>query len=182
MTKTSKRKKTTTTAHDPRWARVVVRDRLADGHFWFSVATTRIYCRPSCPARTANPENVVLHETLESAQATGFRPCKRCKPDGASQDAQNAALVANACRLIERSEAPPSLTELAGAVGLSASYFHRMFKASTGLTPKEYIVAHRAGRVRSELPKSQSITTAMYDAGFNSSGRFFTKRRPICSA
>jgi AraC family transcriptional regulator, regulatory protein of adaptative response / methylated-DNA-[protein]-cysteine methyltransferase len=175
MTKTLKRKKATTTAHDPRWARVVARDRSADGQLWFSVATTRIYCRASCPARTANPENVVLHDTLESAQATGFRACKRCKPDGAPQDAQNAALVANACRLIERSEAPPSLTELAGAVGLSASYFHRMFKASTGLTPKDYIVAHRAARVRSELPKSKSVTAAIYDAGFNSSGRFYEK-------
>src|SRR5665213_1189768 len=174
MTKAVKHIKTTTT-DDPRWARVVARDRSADGQFWYSVGTTRIYCRPSCPSRSANPENVCLHDSLESAQATGFRACKRCKPDGASQDAQNAALVAKACRLIEQSETPPSLTELAGAMGLSASYFHRMFKASTGLTPKDYIVAHRAGRVRSELSKGQSVTDAIYDAGFNSSGRFYEK-------
>ena len=175
MSKALKRKRISTTVDDQRWARVLARDRSADGQFWYSVATTGVYCRPSCPSRTANRENVSLHDTLESAQATGFRACKRCKPDGASQDAQNLAVVAKACRLIEQSETPLSLTELATAVGLSASYFHRMFKASTGLTPKEYIVAHRAGRVRSELPKSQSITTAMYDAGFNSSGRFYEK-------
>ena len=137
MSKALKRKRISTTVDDQRWARVLARDRSADGQFWYSVATTGVYCRPSCPSRTANRENVSLHDTLESAQATGFRACKRCKPDGASQDAQNLAVVAKACRLIEQSETPLSLTELATAVGLSASYFHRTFKASTGLTPKD---------------------------------------------
>lgn len=175
MTKATRRTRTPTTADDPRWARVLARDRSADGQFWYSVATTGIYCRPSCPSRKANPANVVLHATLKSAQATGFRACKRCNPDGASQDAQNAALVAKACRLIQQSETPPSLAELADAVGLSAGYFHRLFKATTGLTPKDYVVANRAGRVRSKLAKGHSVTTAMYDAGFNSSSRFYEK-------
>src|SRR5712672_625650 len=87
-------------ADDPRWARIVARDRTADGHFWYSVATTGIYCRPSCPSRTANPKNVQMHDTLEAAKATGFRPCKRCNPDGMSIDGDNAARVAQACRLI----------------------------------------------------------------------------------
>ena len=163
------------TAQDPRWARIVARDRSADGEFWFSVRTTRIYCRPSCPSRGANPRNVTLHDSLESAKATGFRPCKRCRPDGASQEALNAAVVAKACRLIEHSESAPSLADLAKAVGLSASHFHRMFKVVTGLTPKDYAAAHRAVRVRNELSKSQSVTDAVYDAGFNSSGRFYEK-------
>jgi AraC family transcriptional regulator of adaptative response/methylated-DNA-[protein]-cysteine methyltransferase len=89
-----------TVADDPRWAQIVARDRSADGRFWYSVATTGIYCRPSCPSRTANPKNVQLHDTLKEAKATGFRPCKRCNPDGLSVDAENAALVAKACRLI----------------------------------------------------------------------------------
>jgi len=170
-----KPKQTNETAQDPRWARVVARDRGADGQFWYAVRTTRIYCRPSCPSRNANPKNVTLHDTLESAKATGFRACKRCRPDGASQEATHAALVAKACRLIEQSETPPALTDLAQAVGLSASHFHRMFKAATGLTPKEYGAAQRAGRVRNELVKANSVTEAMYDAGFNSSGRFYEK-------
>src|ERR1700759_845614 len=91
-------------AADPRWARVLARDRSADGHLWYSVATTGVYCRPSCPSRTANPKNVQLHDTLASARATGFRPCKRCNPEGLSGDAQNAAMVAKACRLIDDSE------------------------------------------------------------------------------
>jgi AraC family transcriptional regulator, regulatory protein of adaptative response / methylated-DNA-[protein]-cysteine methyltransferase len=71
-------------AEDPRWARIAARDKTADGHFWYSVSTTRVYCRASCPSRIANPTNVQLHDTLESARATGFRPCKRCKPEGAA--------------------------------------------------------------------------------------------------
>ena len=131
-------------ADDARWARVVARDTSADGCFWYSVSTTGIYCRPSCPSRIPNPTNVQLHDTLEGARATGFRPCKRCHPDGPSIESENAALVAKACRIIEESEAAPSLEMLANAVGRSPSYFHRLFKATTGLTPKAYAAADRA--------------------------------------
>ena len=96
-------------ADDPRWARVVARDRAADGQFWYSVMTTGVYCRPSCPSRTANPQNVQLHDTLEAAKATGFRPCKRCNPDGPSIDCEIAAIVAKACRMIEQSEEEPAV-------------------------------------------------------------------------
>jgi AraC family transcriptional regulator of adaptative response/methylated-DNA-[protein]-cysteine methyltransferase len=162
-------------ADDPRWARIVARDKTADGCFWYSVATTGIYCRPSCPSRTANRKNVQLHDTLAAAKATGFRPCKRCNPDGISVEGENAAIIAQACRLIEESEEEPSLNDLAEAVGRSPSYFHRMFKAVTGLTPKDYAVAHRAAKVRQCLDSGNSVTEAMYDAGFNSSGRFYEK-------
>lgn len=160
---------------DPRWARIVARDKSADGQLWYSVLTTGIYCRPSCPSRTANPKNVALHDTIESARATGFRPCKRCNPDGQSLDGENATLVAKACRMIEQSEDEPSLKELAAAADRSASYFHRMFKASTGLTPKAYAAASRAKKVRERLESGNSVTEAIYDAGFNSSGRFYEK-------
>src|SRR6202007_3253129 len=104
-------------ADDPRWARIVARDKTADGHLWYSVTTTGVYCRPSCPSRVANPANVQLHDSLEKARATGFRPCKRCRPDGPSIETGHAALVAKACRIIERSEEVPSLAALAQAVG-----------------------------------------------------------------
>ena len=178
MMKTSERQEVdaaTATVNDPGWARVVARDRSADGEFWYSVATTGVYCRPSCPSRGANPKNVAFYDTLEAAKATGFRACKRCNPEGASVDAENAILVEKACRLIEQSEEMLSLEKLADAVGLSASYFHRLFKATTGLTPKDYAVAHRASRVREELTKGHTVTEALYDAGFNSSGRFYEK-------
>lgn len=162
-------------ADDPRWARIVARDKKADGHLWYSVATTGVYCRPSCPSRVPSPKNVQLHDSLESARATGFRPCRRCNPDGPSIDFAYATLVAKACRIIESSEEEPSLEELADAIGRSPSYFHRLFKATTGLTPKEYAAAHRAKRVREGLAAGNTVTGAIYDAGFNSSGRFYEK-------
>jgi len=160
---------------DPRWVRIVARDKAADGRFWYSVATTGVYCRPSCPSRLANPENVQLHDSLESARATGFRPCRRCNPDGPSIGCSNAALVTKACRFIEESEEEPSLEQLADFIGRSPSYFHRMFKTVAGLTPKHYAAAHRARKVRQGLASGCTVTAAIYDAGFNSSGRFYEK-------
>src|SRR5262249_9730387 len=102
-------------------------------------------------------------------------PCRRCKPDGPSTDSENATLIAKACRLIENSEEEPSLEQLAGSIGLSPSYFHRIFKTATGLTPKDYAAASRARKVREGLASGSSVTEAIYDAGFNSSGRFYEK-------
>jgi AraC family transcriptional regulator, regulatory protein of adaptative response / methylated-DNA-[protein]-cysteine methyltransferase len=162
-------------ADDPRWMRIVARDRTADGQFWYSIATTGVYCRPSCPSRTANPKNVQLHDTLQQAKATGYRACKRCNPDGVSADHDNAAIVAHACRLIEQSEREPSLADLAKTAGRSASRFHRLFKTVTGLTPKGYAAAHRATKVRQSLAHGNTVTETIYGAGFNSSGRFYEK-------
>jgi AraC family transcriptional regulator of adaptative response/methylated-DNA-[protein]-cysteine methyltransferase len=168
------------TENDPRWARIVARDRTADGKFWYSVVTTGVYCRPSCPSRGAKAQNVGLHDTLAEAKASGCRPCKRCNPDGPSPDAQNAAIVASVCRLIEQSEKSLSLADLSQAAGRSPRYFHRLFKAATGLTPKAYAAAHQASRVRGGLVRGgQTVTEAMYDAGFNSSGRFYEKSTDI---
>lgn len=160
-------------AQDPRWARILARDKSADGQLWYSVLTTGVYCRPSCPSRLANPKNVQLHDTLESARATGFRPCKRCNPEAQSPEARHADVVTKACRLIEESEEVPSLDALAQAAGLSPGYFHRVFKVATGLTPKGYASAHRANKVREGLAAGSTVTEAIYDAGFNSSGRFY---------
>lgn len=159
-----------TTGNDPRWPRVLARDRTADGDFYYSVATTGVYCRPSCASRPANPRNVAFHATMADAEAAGFRACKRCKPD--ERDA-NAGRIARACRMIEAAEEPPLLGQLAAAAKLSPHHFHRLFKAATGVTPKAYADAHRAARVRAALAGGGSVTGALYDAGFNSSGRFY---------
>ena len=161
--------------NDPRWTRIVARDKTADGQFWYSVSTTGIYCRPSCPSRAANPANVRLHDSVEDAKATGFRACKRCNPDRPPVETGTAVLVAKACRIIEASEEPPSLKELADAAGRSPGYFHRTFKAATGLTPKAYAAAHRAKKVRQGLACGNSVTATIYEAGFNSSSRFYEK-------
>lgn len=158
---------------DPRWSRIVARDITADGEFWYSVATTGVYCRPSCPSRRANPLNVAIHDTLEEARRTGFRPCRRCRPEDAPPEAARAAIVAAACRRIEASEDALSLAQLAAPSGLSPGRFQRLFKAVTGLTPRSYAAECRARRVRDALSRGDSVTRAMYDAGFNSSGRFY---------
>src|SRR5689334_935042 len=157
--------------NDPRWASVVARDPQAT--FYYSVKTTGVYCRPFCAARLARPENVQFHRTCEDAEKAGFRPCKRCKPDQASPVEQHAEKIASACRLIESSETPPSLELLAQHVGLSTYHFHRLFNAATGLTPKEYVAAHRDNLVRKSLNKRDTVTGAIYDAGYNSSSRFY---------
>src|SRR5277367_5964405 len=164
---------------DARWAAIRSRDPAADGHFVYSVATTGVYCRPSCAARPARPENVQFHLTCGDAEKAGFRPCKRCKPNQAGIAEQTAKQIAKACRLIERSEDVPSLKKLAGYVDMSTFHFHRMFKSITGLTPTEYAAAHRSKRVRASLERSNTVTDAIYDAGFNSSGRFYENSNQV---
>jgi len=158
---------------DPRWAKVLARDATADGDFVYSVATTGVYCRPACAARTPNRHNVAFHIDCAAAEAAGFRPCKRCRPDEASLRDRQAVLIATACRRIEQAEEPLSLGDLAHGAGLSPHHFHRLFRAITGLTPKGYAGAHRAGRVRDALAEGASVTSALYEAGFGSSGRFY---------
>ena len=165
----------TPTERDPRWAAVVARDATADGTFYYSVRTTGVYCRPSCAARLANPGNVRFHALPADAERAGFRPCKRCKPDQPPLQQQHAAKVAEACRRIAGENEPPSLAALAQTAGLSPHHFHRVFKAVAGVTPKAYAAAHRAGRVRDGLTRSNTVTEAIYDAGFNSSGRFYAQ-------
>lgn len=155
-----------------RWAAVVARDKKADGSFVTAVRTTGIYCRPSCTARRPLRENVSFYATNAEAEAAGYRPCKRCKPNAPAGN-ELARKIAATCRLIETAEAVPSLDELAAHAGLSPYHFHRVFKAATGVTPKAYAVAHRNKRVREALKGDKSVTEAIYEAGFNSSGRFY---------
>ncbi|GAC1336653.1 MAG: bifunctional DNA-binding transcriptional regulator/O6-methylguanine-DNA methyltransferase Ada [Acetobacteraceae bacterium] len=156
-----------------RWAAIRGRDPEADGHFLYAVATTGVYCRPSCAARPARPENVSFHPDRVSAERAGFRPCKRCKPDQPPRAEREATLVAAACRAIEAAEDGPSLESLATAAGLSPFHFHRLFRRVAGVTPKAYAAAHRARRVQDSLQRGESVTGAIYEAGFSSSGRFY---------
>jgi len=158
---------------DPRWAAVAARDPAADGRFVYSVRTTGVYCRPSCAARPARPENVDFHATPAEAERAGFRPCMRCQPDQPARAERQAVQVADLCRFIESAEQAPTLDDLAERAGLSPSHVQRLFKAVTGLTPKAYAAAHRAHRVRESLGRSESVTRAIYDAGYNSNGRFY---------
>lgn len=158
---------------EQRWQAVVRRDHQADGEFVYAVKTTGIYCRPSCPSRAAKRQNVEFFDTTDLALAAGYRACKRCRPDTASQQQRWNALVLQACRTIESSPSTPMLDQLARQAGVSRYHFHRMFKAATGLTPKAFHKAVLARRMVAGLQAAQSVTEAIYDAGFSSSGRFY---------
>lgn len=158
---------------EARWRAVVARDPAFDGDFYLGVKTTGIYCRPSCGSRRPNRENVQFFKTTAEAERAGFRPCKRCRPDRPPREREHASKAAEACRLIETAEQMPRLDALAEAVGLSPYHFHRVFKAAVGVTPRAYATAHRHKRMREELKRSETVTEAIYGAGFSSNGRFY---------
>lgn len=150
---------------DDRWAALLRRDPAADAAFVYSVRTTGVYCRPSCPARRPNRANVRFHATPADAERAGFRACKRCGPA-----AGHRAAVAEACRRLAADE-PPDLAALADAAGLSRFHFQRVFKSVVGVTPKAYAAAERGRRVREQLAAGASVTAAA--AGFGSASRFY---------
>ncbi|UDM53452.1 bifunctional DNA-binding transcriptional regulator/O6-methylguanine-DNA methyltransferase Ada [Cupriavidus sp. MP-37] len=156
---------------DPRWARVLARDPGADRDFVYAVRTTGVYCLPSSPSRLPHPANVEFFDNAAAAEAAGYRPSRRAAPPALA--ARHAVLVAEACRRIEAADAVPTLAALASAAGISPYHFHRLFKTATGLTPRAYGAAHRARKLRAQLGASDSVTEAIYDAGFGSNSRFY---------
>ncbi|CNI13091.1 bifunctional DNA-binding transcriptional regulator/O6-methylguanine-DNA methyltransferase Ada [Yersinia pekkanenii] len=166
-------------APDPRWAAIINRDKTADGQFVYAVKTTGVYCRPSCPSRQAKAEHIEFFADNDTAELAGYRPCKRCRPTELSQARQHAEKISQACRLIEQAETPLKLSELAAKLNLSAFYFHRLFKAITGLTPKAYASAARSARLRIQLAGEGSVTDAIFDAGYNSNGRFYEQSNQL---
>lgn len=177
--RTEKNTRAAETVNDPRWALFAARDPRAEGAFYAGVLTTGVYCRPTCPARLPKPENVRFFATREEAEAAGFRPCLRCKPDQPPLAEQYAARVTAACRIIETAETVPGLKTLAGQVGISPYHFHRIFKQITGLTPHAYAAAHRERRVREEIVARDTVTEAIFDAGYNSNSRFYEQSNEV---
>lgn len=179
MTKTLKNKRATGKASyktdDEKYNAVARRDKNADGKFYYSIKTTGVYCRPSCAARLALRKNVGFHDSCEDAERAGFRACKRCQPNSKSLTELYSDKVAAACRMIETAEEAPSLDVLAKTAAMSKFHFHRVFTKFTGLTPKAYTKAHRAEQFRKSLSTRNTVTEAIYEAGFNSNSRFYTE-------
>lgn len=166
------------TTDEARWAAVVARDQAAESAFLYGVTTTGIYCRPGCASRPPRRENVRFFASSAEAEQQGLRPCKRCTPQVPDVSDPNAALIARACDLIAQAETPPTLDELAAAVGVSPFHFHRLFKQAVGVTPRQYAQAQRQQRVREHLRSAPTVTDALLDAGFASSSRFYESSAP----
>ena len=158
---------------EERWQAVQRRDPAFDGKFFFAVRTTGIYCRPSCASRPAKRENVSFFLTVAEAEKAGYRACKRCRPDRLGAPDPQVEAIRRACERIEQAEEAPKLAQLAAGAGLSPYHFHRVFKAITGVTPKAYAAGTRARRAADKLRTAETVTEAIYDAGFNSSSRFY---------
>jgi AraC family transcriptional regulator of adaptative response/methylated-DNA-[protein]-cysteine methyltransferase len=157
---------------EAKWQAVCARDKGQDGTFVFAVLTTGVYCHPSCSSRRARRDNVSFFDAPADAERAGYRPCKRCKPDRALSS-PHAEAIAHACAQIDSAEHEPSLEALARDAGLSAGYFQRLFKAQVGLSPKGYAVAARKQRFRQTLAQADSVTQAIYDAGYASASRAY---------
>lgn len=161
---------------DPaKWGAVERRDADADEQFVFAVKTTGIYCRPSCPARRPKRGNVEFFPSPGGAEMAGYRACRRCAPREPSIAHKHLDAVQRACRLIEGSEQPPTLADLASFVGISATHFHRIFKELLGLTPKEYVEADRIRRLQHLLKEGPSVLDAIYESGYGSSSRVYER-------
>ncbi len=163
----------TTRDDDRRWRAVLDSDRSLDGAFVTAVRTTRIYCRPSCPARKPKRENVEFFAAPDGAERAGYRACKRCRPREAAPDSQRALIQRVCDRIVDGSGAEPTLNELGAEFHVSPFHLQRTFKRITGVTPRQYAAAHRVGHLKQELRASGGVAGAVYRAGYGSSSRVY---------
>ena len=156
------------------WQAVMAKDARFDGQFVFAVSSTGVYCRPSCPSRRAHRERVKFFDLPEAAEQAGFRACLRCQPQRARVLDPQMELVQRVCRVLNSSESETvKLTELATHAGVSVFHLQRTFKRVMGISPRQYLAARRFGNFKSLVRKGDSVTSALYESGFNSSSRLY---------
>jgi AraC family transcriptional regulator, regulatory protein of adaptative response / methylated-DNA-[protein]-cysteine methyltransferase len=165
---------------DSYWTAVQSRDRGADGAFVYAVRSTGIYCRPSCPSRRPNREQVTFYPLPEAAEQQGFRECHRCHPRSIRQRDPRIAAVARVCRAIDAhlqgaaaGDERLTLSAMSARAGMSTHQLERAFRGAMGVTPRQYADAQRLRRLKSRLKKGDDVTTALYDAGYGSSSRLY---------
>lgn len=167
----------THTLDDQRWTALVERRPETVAPFYYAVVTTGVVCRPGCASRRPKRDNVRFFDTLAAAEAAGYRPCKRCRPDAVAPAEQQRQALVSLCRRLETEDPTPSLAELAAEMGLSQWHFQRLFRRVLGVTPRQYASEYRAGRLKSALKTASSVTEAGYSAGYGSSSRLFEAAR-----
>lgn len=158
---------------DQRWQAVLAHDPNADGRFYYAVRSTGIYCRPSCPARRPQRGNVGFFADADAAERAGYRPCRRCHPRDGGADAASREAVLRACALIAARDTVPTLAELGAHVGLSPAHLQRVFTQAMGVSPRRYAAARRLDRAKERLQGGDSVTTALYGAGYGSARGFY---------
>jgi AraC family transcriptional regulator of adaptative response/methylated-DNA-[protein]-cysteine methyltransferase len=160
--------------NDQLWQAVVAKDARFDGQFVFAVSSTGVYCRPSCPSRRAHRERVQFFDLPEAAEQAGFRACLRCQPRRARVLDPQIELVQRVCRLLDETENDtPKLAELASHAGVSVFHLQRTFKRVMGISPRQYLAARKFGNFKALVRKGESVTTSLYESGFNSSSRLY---------
>lgn len=160
---------------DQLWQAVVAKDARFDGQFVFAVSSTGVYCRPSCPSRRAHRERVKFFDLPEAAEQAGFRACLRCQPKRARVIDPQMELVQRVCRVLNSSDTDEThkLADLASHAGVSVFHLQRTFKRVMGISPRQYLAARRIDSFKELVRKGDSVTTALYDSGFNSSSRLY---------
>src|SRR5271163_262598 len=160
---------------DLRWQAVLSRDTSHDGHFVFAVSSTGVFCRPSCPARRPRRENVAFFRHPDQAENAGYRACLRCRPRSLSGNRQSDEVKA-ICRFIEQHlDEPMTLARLGREFHQSPFHLQRRFKAALGITPREYADSRRLHSLKRNLQAGDSVTRALYDAGYGSSSRLYER-------
>ncbi len=158
------------------WHAVTSKDHRFDGNFVFAVSSTGIYCRPSCPSRRPRRERVSFYRLPEAAEQAGFRACRRCHPRRAVAIDPQVEVVRRACKFIDDHEDENiDLATLGHHVGLSAFHLQRVFKSVMGITPRQFAQSRRTNRFKAGIRRGESVTNAMYDAGYGSSSRLYER-------
>jgi AraC family transcriptional regulator of adaptative response/methylated-DNA-[protein]-cysteine methyltransferase len=162
------------------WNAIESRDRSYEGQFVVAVKTTRIYCRPGCPARTPLQKNVEFYAVPAAAELAGFRACKRCKPQEVDPCDEHAMRVEALCRHIQSHlDGDLSLEALGDTIHLSPTYVQRTFQAVMGISPHQYVEAQRMQCFRDQVKRGERITDAIYAAGFQSSSRLYERTEQL---
>jgi AraC family transcriptional regulator of adaptative response/methylated-DNA-[protein]-cysteine methyltransferase len=155
------------------WQAVLDRDSGYDGRFVLAVRSTGIYCRPSCPSRKPKRSNVIFYAQPEDAEQAGYRACKRCQPKAQAFEAE---VVQRICAYIENHlEDRFTLNDLGAHANLSPSHLQRLFTRVMGISPRQYAEARRLDNLKTRLKSGDSVTRALYDAGYSSSSRLYSR-------
>ncbi len=158
------------------WQAVLERDRRYDGLFVYAVRSTGVYCRPSCPSRRPRAEQVEFFEQPEAAESAGYRSCRRCRPAENGLAPTLPQAITKVARFLDQAtEEVPKLEQMAELAKMSPFHLQRTFKQALGISPRAYAELRRFLRFRTRLQKGDDVTTAMYEAGFQSPSRLYER-------